>query len=79
VTAYELLTFELPWPTADPTGQGALAHDTEPPVPIEKLRPDLNPTVARAVMRCLAANRDDRPDSLDMFLQLIRKVESETD
>jgi serine/threonine-protein kinase len=78
VAAYEVLTFEVPWPGADPSGQGALAHDTQPPVPIEDLRPDLDRTLGRAVMRCLAADRDERPESLDAFLQLIRRVESET-
>ena len=77
VTAYEMLTFQLPWPGSDTTGQAALAHDTLAPSPLQDLRPDLNPVLSKAVMRCLSANRDERPDSLEAFLFPIRKLESE--
>jgi serine/threonine-protein kinase len=77
VSAYELLTFELPWPHAEASGVGALSHDTDAPVPILELRPRLDPTLAEAVTECLAPNRDERTPNLDAFLRRIRRVEAE--
>ena len=31
VTAYQLCTFELPWPSQDVSGKAAVAHDNKPP------------------------------------------------
>lgn len=77
VSAYQVLTFELPWPFADYTGKGALAHDTEEPVPLLQLRPRLEPTLAKAITDCFAPNPADRPESIENFLWRIRKVEAE--
>jgi len=77
VSAYEMLAFELPWPHADASGVGALSHDTDKPVPILEVRPNLDPTLAEAIAECMAANRDQRTPSLDAFLRRIRRVESE--
>jgi len=77
VSAYELLTFELPWPHAEASGVGALSHDTDAPVSILELRPQLDPTLAEAVTECLAPNRDQRTPNLDAFLRRIRRVEAE--
>ena len=79
VAAYELLTFQLPWPEAEATGRGALSHDTQKPVPLLDLRPNLNKTLAAAITDCLAPKRDDRPESMNAFLKRIRKVETEED
>lgn len=78
VSAYELLTFELPWPFADTTGKGALSHDSEDPVPILELRPELDKTLATAIMQCMAPNRDRRPQTMDDFLRQIVRVKSES-
>ena len=78
VSAYQLLTFEHPWPNTDyTTGKGALSHDTELPVPLLKLRPRLNQVLARAISDCMDPNRDNRPESLEVLLKRIRKVEAE--
>ena len=77
VSAYELLTFELPWPHAEASGVGALSHDTDAPVSILELRPRLDPTLAEAITECIAPNRDERTPSLDAFLRRIRRVEAE--
>jgi serine/threonine-protein kinase len=77
VAAYELLTYELPWPHAEATGQGALAHDTHEPVPILERRPRLNKLVAEAVTQCMAPRPEQRPESMDAFLRRIRIVRSE--
>ena len=77
VSAYELLTFQLPWPDAETTGRGALSHDTQEPVPILELRPKLNRALAEAITACMAPNREDRPPSMEAFLKRIRRVEAE--
>ncbi len=77
VSAYELLTFELPWPHAEASGVGALSHDTDAPVSILELRPQLDPTLAEAIAECMAPNRDQRTPNLDAFLRRIRRVETE--
>jgi len=79
VAAYELLALQLPWPEAEATGRGALSHDTQKPVPLLDLRPNLNKTLVNAIIDCMAPKRDDRPESMEAFLQRIRKVETEED
>jgi serine/threonine-protein kinase len=77
VTAYELLAFELPWPMAEATGKGALSHDTQPPVPLLEAAPWVNRILAAAITDCMAANRDQRPESLDLFLKRIQRLNDE--
>lgn len=78
VSVYQLLTFEHPWPNTDyTTGKGALSHDIDPPVPILEVRPKLNRILAKAVSDCMSPIRDLRPETLDAFLQRIRKVDAE--
>lgn len=76
VTAFALCTFELPW-SGGTTGKAAMNHDTQPPADIQKLRPTIHPKLAKAIMRCLAASPDDRPQSMGEFLRLIEGVEHE--
>ncbi len=75
VTIYRLLTFQHPWPGEDITGKAALAHDTVAAVDILKLRPSLDKYLAEAIRSCIAPRPDDRPDSAERFLQMIRKTE----
>jgi len=77
VTAYELLTYQLPWPDAEATGRGALSHDTVSPVPLSEVRPNINRFLANAVTDCLAPRADDRPRTMDVFLRRIRSVRAE--
>ncbi len=73
VTAFELCTFELPWPRGD--GKAALHHDTLEPRDIFALRPKINPRLAEVIGKCLSANPDQRPASMDVFLRLISGIE----
>jgi serine/threonine protein kinase len=75
VTAFEICTFELPWKRGT-TGQFAMSHDS-PPADIRRYRPTINEVLARAIMQCLEADPAKRPQSLDEFLRMIRKVEHE--
>lgn len=76
VTAYRLCTFEMPWKHGETTGLAALHHDTNKPTDIREHRPQMNPTLATAIMSCLEPNPDDRPESADQFLQILRRVKS---
>ncbi|HTQ40810.1 MAG TPA: serine/threonine-protein kinase [Pirellulales bacterium] len=76
VTAYEVMTFELPW-TRGIDGRAALEHDLAPPVEITERRPKINKTLAKAIMWCLVNNPDDRCPSMERFLSAIASVKSE--
>ncbi len=77
VSAYQFLTFQLPWPGSEVTGKAALNHDTKDPVDIFSLNPRLAPVLGKAVMECLRSDPEDRPDSLSRFLQSIAPVREE--
>jgi eukaryotic-like serine/threonine-protein kinase len=77
VSAYQICTYELPWPVLETTGKAALAHDTEPPRDILRYRPGLNHTLAKAIMRCIEPNANDRPQTVTDFLRTIRPVDSD--
>lgn len=78
VTAYQLLTFNFPWPVTDTTGMGAMSHDQQPRDILE-YRPELNKELAAAVMRCVAPVADRRFPSMSEFLRAIRKVTAEAE
>jgi serine/threonine-protein kinase len=78
VTCYYLLTGEHPWPSGDTTGKGALQHDTLPARPILEVRPNLNPTLAKAIMQLINPDPAARPESAEAFLKQIRPVQKET-
>ena len=77
VSAYQICTYEFPWPFTDTTGQAALAHDTQPPRDILAYRPALNKQLAKAIMRCIRPNPNDRPQAVTDFLKAIRQVEAD--
>jgi len=74
VTAYQLFTYELPWPGGDNTGMAALMHDTREPVDITSRCSEIDPALAKAISACLAASPDDRPNSAEDFLEAIRRI-----
>jgi eukaryotic-like serine/threonine-protein kinase len=75
VTAFEICTFELPWQWGN-TGMAAMTHD-QPPADIKKHRPQINPTLARAIHYCIEPDLSRRCPSMDKFLQMIRDVQHE--
>ena len=77
VTAYQFITLDLPWPTADVTGKAAVAHDTKPPVDIFEVEPKVNRMLGETIMSCLSRLPDDRPQSMDDFLKRIRGIDDE--
>jgi serine/threonine-protein kinase len=76
VTAYEVMTFDLPWPRGE-DGRAALTHDLELPVDIRQRRPQINEQLAKAIMWCLAANPEDRCPTIERFLTAINGVKKE--
>lgn len=76
VVMYEMLINGLPL-KADTSVQWILAHAHTPPKPLWEARPDLQipPAVAALVMRCLAKNPMDRPESAYRLIEEIRQSE----
>jgi tetratricopeptide (TPR) repeat protein/tRNA A-37 threonylcarbamoyl transferase component Bud32 len=62
VMAYEMFAGRPPF-TAKTTHKLFLAHISDPPEPITNHRPDCPPPLASLVMRCLAKDPEDRPQS----------------
>ncbi len=77
VSAYQICTYEFPWPFTETTGKAALAHDTQEPREILAHRPTLNRTLSKAIMRCMRPNPSERPQCVSDFLNAIRSVESD--
>jgi serine/threonine protein kinase len=74
-TAYEILTYELPWRRGT-NGIAAMTHD-QPAVDIRQYRPEINARLAKAVHACIEPDPKTRCPSMDRFLRLIHGVEHE--
>lgn len=72
VTAYEICTFELPWPHAA-DGKGAMVHE-KPPTPILKHQKDLPPKLAEAIHACIEPDVNRRCPSMAAVLKLLRGI-----
>lgn len=79
VTAYQMLTWEHPWPIGDATGTAALSHDTDPPTPLLTYSPKVNTLLAESIMQCLSPRPEGRPETMEAFLRQIRRVRGEED
>lgn len=77
VSAYQICTYELPWPVIETSGKAALAHDTQEPRDILEYRPTLNRKLAKAIMRCVRPNANDRPQTVADFLKAIRNIQAD--
>ncbi len=76
VSAYELCTFNLPWERGT-DGRVAMTHAVQPPVDIERYRPKIDPTLAKAIGRCIEPRVEKRCPSMAEFLSMIRDVKTE--
>ena len=72
VTAYEICTLDLPWPSGK-SGNAAMTHDS-PPIPLRDRWPEAPEPLAKAIEACLEADPARRPESLDKFLSLIARL-----
>jgi serine/threonine-protein kinase len=73
VTAYEMLTYELPWPRGS-TGMAAMSHD-QAPIDIREHRPGIHPDLAKAIHAAIEPEVKRRCPSMSRFLFMIRKVD----
>ena len=71
--AYETLTGAPPFGLRSPVALMA-AHTLETPEPVARRRPDVPPPLADLVMRCLAKEVADRPQSAAAVLQVLDDV-----
>lgn len=67
VMAYELLSGSTPFGNR-PTQRMLMAHVSETPEPLLRLRPNVPPALSALVMKCLEKRPADRPQSADEIL-----------
>jgi serine/threonine protein kinase len=77
VSMYEMFTFELPWLRGSGDGLAAMSHGQSDPTPMETYYPNINPTIKQAIIQCLAADPEQRTQSMKQFLTAISGVRSE--
>ena len=76
VSMYELCTRgELPWPRGQ-SGLAAMTHD-QPAARLADHVPNINPKLAEAIHRCILPDPKDRCPSMQEFLRMISRIESE--
>ena len=75
VLLYHMLTGRVPFTAQNPVDI-ILKHLHDPPVPLSKLRPDLNldPALEDVVLKCLAKDREQRFQSMDELLGQLKRV-----
>jgi serine/threonine-protein kinase len=76
VSMYELFTFELPWQRGS-DGLAAMSHGQSTPPPPEKYYKAIHPALSAAILKCIAAEPEERFQSMEDFLKAIRRVEHE--
>jgi eukaryotic-like serine/threonine-protein kinase len=69
VVAYELLTHQKPFPGETPVEILRTQLDEEGPVPLREHNPDVPPELDRIVLKCLAANPEQRYAVAGMLLR----------
>ncbi|MEQ8209283.1 MAG: serine/threonine-protein kinase [Lacipirellulaceae bacterium] len=77
VSMYEMFAFELPWQRGS-DGLAAMSHGQSDPTPLAKHCPEIDPTLAEAIHKCMQNDPKNRFQSMGAFLNAIRNVKSET-
>ena len=77
VSIYQLLTFDFPWPGGETSGLAALNHDSSNPRNILEFRPDLDRNLASLIMQCVQPDPKNRVQTMDQFIEQLRKVHAE--
>ena len=72
VTCFEMYTRELPWPGGE-TLEAVVQHINLPPKELQKLVPDIDPVVAKTIMKGLAVQPLDRWQTMGQMLQPLRE------
>lgn len=68
VSAYEILTYEMPWPRGG--SKHAAMRSTEP-ADIREYWPEVPEPLAKMVMSCLSTDPDERPASMENILAVL--------
>lgn len=76
VTFYCMLTFAHPWQGEVVTGRAALNHDTNEPTDLIQRRPDVDPKLARVVMKMIQPQAENRLASVQDFLDQTRGLDA---
>jgi serine/threonine-protein kinase len=76
--AYELLTGSPPF-GGRPPHEVLSAQLTEQPVPLQTRAPDVPPALAVLVMKCLAKNPADRPQTADEIVRALDRIDLSSD
>lgn len=74
VLGYELLTLRGPY-EASTNAELASAHLRQTPIPLEKLRPGIDPTLADILGRCLARRPEHRPAAATVARLLLAEAD----
>lgn len=77
VSCYQLLTFDFPWPGGETSGLAALNHDSSNPRNILEFRADLDRNLAALIMQCVQPDPKNRVQTMDQFIDQLRKVPAE--
>lgn len=77
VSMYEMFSFELPWQRGSGDGLAAMSHGQSEPVPLEKHCPTIDPTLTKAIHKCMAPEPSKRMQTMKEFLSAISSVKSE--
>jgi serine/threonine protein kinase len=72
VSAYEILTYEPPWPRG---GSGHAAMRSSEPSNIRDYWPEIPEALARLVMSCLSADPESRPGSMENIVAALVGVQ----
>jgi hypothetical protein len=73
-----MFSFELPWQRGSGDGMAAMSHGQSEPTALEKHCPDIHPDIAAAIRKCMAAEPENRTQSMSQFLSEISSVRQET-
>jgi serine/threonine-protein kinase len=77
VSFYQLIAFELPWPSSDMTGKVAMLHDTKAPIDLLSIKPNLNPALAKTIHQCIAGRPEARPDDIPALLRQLHQIKTD--
>jgi eukaryotic-like serine/threonine-protein kinase len=77
VTAYQVCTFEFPWPGTEVSGKAAVQHDTKEPNDVFEKNPRIHQAIGELIMQCLHAEPSGRPGSFDEILTKLSKIPSD--
>ena len=75
VTAFQLLTRRLPWD--EDAGGTSIARAVRNATDIKKLRPKIQPQLARAIHSCLLPRKAERCATMDEFLEQLQGLKHE--